>query len=202
MNLILSKLPQQAIALIGIGVLMLVAGISITSYFTDQPYMIDGKEFGFGGIAKKTAELSTCKALLSQEFTENEQLRRSNLNLQAEQKARIAHDADLWFPIEEFTFAKDGSFVSSNQKRSGKGKWTHTDSPITLTLDEIRGTTEVILLTNLPPPSNKIRLSKNRTILVPWDDLEYQLTLTSSLYDSADIRVERRSKPQSQAASQ
>jgi hypothetical protein len=206
----INKLPSKIIlgivAILGMSALI----IAWLSYSSNQPFMFNGKEFGFGSkeLERRTSELAECKNIASQTLTEvrrqlaeavteNMRIKESNLVLIAQQQARARHDAAMWFPVDDVAFLTDGTFSTQDGERDGKGRWKNPDSELTLQLLEMHES-EVVLGTNLPPPGNKIRLTGQSTVLVSMSKWNYQLSLQHvySSFGKASVRIERRQKSQ------
>jgi hypothetical protein len=202
----LSKLPLKiavSVSLILAATMLLCVGaLSWVSYSSSQPFMVNDKAFGFGSgeLAKLKSELSKSSEALEQlreKLTESNQviaqLRDANAKLIAQQQARAANDAAMWFPVDDVEFNDDGSFSGHDGRRPGRGKWSSPDSELSLRAVEL-GLYEVVLETNLSPPGNKIRLSRSSGIIIPMDRWEYRLNVLWANDGMAKIRVERRSK--------
>lgn len=204
----LSKLPEKAVIAFVVVMGLLTAALFGTSYFSNGPFTIYGKEFGFGSneLKEKTAEFEDFRNQSSKAFaelqrqlaeakTENVKLKEEKGALIAQLQERARQDAAMWFPIDDVEFLENGTFNTLGGKQ-GKGRWSNSDSELALQLIRI-ASPEVVLETNLPPPGNKIRLQKGAPgILVHMNKWDYQLSLQGigSYPNSTTIRVERRPK--------
>jgi hypothetical protein len=207
-----SKLPAKLVGWIvfaGIVALLLlillIGGVYTMSWHDDRPFKVWEKESGFGStkLDKTTAELKTCLQASSElqaqfspklhEFSkEITALREENAQLRTQLQERAAHDASIWFPVADITFTSDGGYTSSDGRHAAQGTWSSPDSELTLHLVSF-DSTAVVLRTNMPPPSNNIRVDKDG-LLVPMQKWEYGVTLRGIYYGEARVRVERRPK--------
>lgn len=207
----INKLPTKtllvAIAIISLPVLF----IALLSYSSNQPFMINGKEYGFGAeeLQKKTSELEACrdtaskiiaeaKRQLSDAKAENARLKEANSAFFAQQQARANHDAAMWFPVDDVVFLKDGTFSTQVGKKNGKGRWASPDSELMLQLIGMNSD-EIVLETNLPPPGNKIRMTELAGVLVPMNKWEYRLSIRHIYPQEGEISVRIERRPKSQA---
>jgi hypothetical protein len=194
----LSKIPTKTINTLAFVICIITfvtLGTLILSFQSDRPFKIYGKEFGFGAeeLQKKSNELMDIKNQLSTVKNENLYLKDAYEKLSTELQSRKKQEAALWFPIDDIQFENDGQYKTTDGKRQGLGKWSNSDSE--LTLRSVAATREEITLeTNLQPPSNKIRLHISQPILVPMNKWEYRLSMTYDASFQKIIRVERRNK--------
>lgn len=199
------KLTEKVSAICVIILGLLVAVPFGLSYLRDEPFVVYGKEFGFGAseLRNKTAELKNCKSestialaeahrRLAEASEENKQLREANSVLTAQEQDRKKKESALWFPIDDIEFVDGGSFVTE-EGRQGRGKWSHPDSELTLKLLVI-GAGELVVETNLPPPANKLRMQRDLPVLVPMKKWDYRLWASSIYSEKAQLRIERRPK--------
>jgi hypothetical protein len=175
------------------------------SYTRDEPFVLYGKEFGFGtGTLKKAqSDLTACNqrldnttsealALLDKARSENQQLKQANAILLKQEESRNLKSSKMWFPVDNVTFYEDGKFITQEGAEQ-KGKWSHRNSELTLRLVALAGD-EIVLATNLPEPGNLLRISKSSPVLVYMTKWDYQLSMKTQYPDNAEIQIERQPK--------
>ena len=196
----LSKLPAKSAFAMVIGAgLVALTGAGIL-YAIGEPITIGGKEYAFGTNKKKLAELQTHHQNVIQKLNEvseklstitieNAQLKQTIASLQAQQdKAR--QENVPWSPVADVDFAEDGSY-STSDGRHGTGKWSAPDSEITLRYVSSKSD-EVVLITNMAEPYNKIRISRTMGMVAHMPKHDYSLQLEGEVYRTATVRINRR----------
>lgn len=196
----LAKLSAKtALALsMGIGLILLIGAAAL--YSIGDPLIINGKEYGFGTNQKKLAESQILQRRLEQKLNEvteklstiaaeNAQLKQSIASFQSQQE-KARQDNVPWSPVADVDFAQDGTYTTSDRK-SGTGKWSAQDSEITLRY--VSNTTdEVVLITNMAEPYNKVRLSRTMGIVAHMPKHDYSLQLDGIVDGVTTVRINRR----------
>jgi hypothetical protein len=204
----IDKISKTTIVFLIFSVALAVISISLMMWFSykaNQPLMIYGREFGFGTneLKKRTEDLLQCRSTAenaANDFhdtlewfkAENSRLKAENSKWTAEYQARARRDAEMWYPVSDIDFVEEGTFTTSDGKEMGKGAWKSSSKDLTLKLLS-SWVGEVVLETNLNPPSDRIRLDKN-AMIINANVWQYRVYLLSSYSDRASVRVERRGK--------
>lgn len=175
------------------------------SYARDEPFVLNGKEFGFGSNEYKRVrtELAACQQTQSKAVSEalsmledlrieNQKLREANLTLIRNEDSRNQKNAKMWFPVDDVTFYADGKFVTQ-EGITRKGKWTHQESELSLRLLSFDHD-GIVFATNLPAPGNFIRLPMSDSIFVPMRKWDYRLSVKLIESENVEVRIERQNK--------
>lgn len=191
----LNKLSEKVAITIIISLSILVATFFTLSYTRNEPFSVYGKEFGFGTgeLSKKVDEIQQLRKLLTAAQTENQQLKRANSAFTAEQQERARQMGATWFHVESIEFNSQSDTFTTGQGKQGTGIWVDKESELRLKLLE-KHDRELVLGTNLAAPANKISIPYQQSMFIPMPKYDYRVTVISIYGDSAEVRVERRSK--------
>jgi hypothetical protein len=164
------------------------------SFARNEPFIIYGKEFGFGmGDYKKAQnDLAACQQRLDKAAVDAFALSERLNSLVTQEESRKQKSAKMWFPVDDVTFYNDGKLITQ-EGAERKGTWSHRESELTLRLvamDE----DGIVLATNLAAPGNMIRIPNLNSVLVPMMKWDYRLSFKSIDPDTAEVRIERQQK--------
>lgn len=191
----LSKLSEKVAITIIICLGILIATFFTLSYTRNEPFSVYDKEFGFGTreLSKKTDEIQQLRKRLAAAEAENQQLKKANSALIAEQQERTRQMGATWFHVESIEFNSQNDTFTTGQGKQGTGIWLDKESELRLKLLEMHDR-ELVLGTNLAAPANKITIPYQQSMLIPMAKYDYRVTVISIYENSAEVRVERRSK--------
>lgn len=198
------KLTEKASLVLAMVAGGIVASCAV-SYLRNEPLVVAGKEFGFGGgeLQKRTAEFEAYKSeterakaawrgLLQQASATIRRQNEDNEALVAEEQKRFQQSNGAWFPIDDVNFYGNDKF-STESGRAGRGKWSDRDSELILKLIAYNDS-EAVLETNLFAPWNKIRIQEGQSLQVLMKTYDYRISVKLIMDDHAEVRVERRAR--------
>lgn len=196
----IGKLSVTAAIVVLTAILVALAGIGWVSLERQEPFMIYGKEFGFGSEAykKMRQELSVCRSISEEMEANIASLEKINQTLQeqlserkGELDAAALKNSEQWFPLDEISVTGMGKEFNLEALKSRGSVWQSPGNELSLRVTSIK-VDEVLLETNLPEPYNQLRLERRQTWKIPMPKWHYKISLDQAYYGMATIRVERR----------